>query len=164
LTTAFQWGSGQHIEVSDPSAGIAPTGPGIVVYPGAVSSFAVSGFPSPATAGEDGELFVTPFDAYGNPIYNYTGTVILSSTDPQATIFDPTTGNRVALAGFTYTFSPNDYLSTSFEATLNSMGNQSITATDSVNSNVSGSQTGIEVDMVVAVSGPSGSYLNQTLT
>jgi hypothetical protein len=162
LTTAFEWGPGQFIEVSDPSVGIASTGPGIVVYPGAFSSFTVNGFPSPVTAGADGEFTVIPCDAYGNRAYNYTGTVVFSSSDSQATIIDATTGSRVALAGFTYTFSPYDYGTAGFEAALNRAGNQSITVTDSVNSNATGSQTGIAVDLAVTVSGPSGSYLNQS--
>src|SRR5262249_51891955 len=134
------------------------------VYPGAVSSFTVSGFPSPTAAGADGVFSVTPYDAHGNFAYNYTGTVIFSSSDLHATIIDPTTGNHVALKGFTYTFSPYDYGTAYLEAALNSVGNQSIKVRDSANSNATGSQTGIEVDLAVTVSGPSGSYLNQTLT
>jgi hypothetical protein len=163
LTTAYEWQPDEFIEVSDPSVGIAPTGPGIAVYPGAVRSFTVSGFPSPAIVGNDGEFTVTPYDGFGNLIYNYTGTVILGSTDLQATIIDPTTGNRVALPGFKYTFSPNDYGTAYFEAALNSVGNQTIAVKDSANFNATGSQTGIEMDLAVTVSGPPGSYLNQAL-
>jgi hypothetical protein len=165
LKTANEWSPDQFIGVTDSTAAITPTGPDIAVYPGAVSSFAVSGFPSPTLAGQYGWITVTAHDAFGNWAYNYTGTVVFSSSDPQATIFDPATGNTVALAGLTYTFSPYDYGSPSFYAALNTVGkSQSITAKDSVNSNATGSQTGIEVDLAVTVSGPSAGYINQPLT
>jgi hypothetical protein len=163
LVTAYEWQPDQSVEVSDPSVGFAPTGPVIAVSPGAVSSFTVSGFPSPVTAGNDGEFTVTPYDGFGNLVYNYAGSVIFSSSDPEATIIDPTTGNRVALVGFTYTFSSYDNGTAYFDAAFNSVGNQSIAAKDSVNSNISGSQTGIEIDLAVTVTGPPGSYLNQAL-
>jgi hypothetical protein len=164
LKTAYEFGA-ESIGVSDPSAGLVPTGPYLTVYPGPVNSFVVSGLPSPTIAGSYGQLTVTPYDAYGNLIYNYGGTVIFSSSDPQATIIDPATGNPVPLAGFTYTFSPYGYGTASFSAALNTAGNnQSITATDSGNAKATGSQTGIEVDLAVTVTGPSGSYLNQALT
>jgi hypothetical protein len=154
----------QAITVSDPTTGITPTGPGITVNPAAASTFQVGGFPSPTTAGGYGDFTVAPYDAYGNLAYNYTGTVIVSSTDPEATIIDPATGIPVALAGFTYTFSPYEYGTAYFSAALNTVGSQSITAKDSVNSNASGSQTGIEVNPTVTITGPSAGYLNQTLT
>ena len=156
---------GQSIGVSDPSVGLAPTGPDIAVIPGPVSSFAVSGFASPTSAGNYGEFTVAAYDAYGNWAYNYTGTVKFSSSDSQAKIIDPATGNPVALAGFTYTFSPSNNGVAYFSGALNTAGkSQSITATDSVNAKATGSQTGIEVDLAVTLSGPSGSYLNQTLS
>src|SRR5207244_294124 len=77
---------------------------------------------------------------------------------------DPATGKPVALAGFSYTFSQYDYGAASFDVALNTVGNQSITATDSVNAAASGSQTGIEVDLAATVSGPYYGYINQTLT
>jgi hypothetical protein len=163
LKTAYEWQPDQSIGVSDPSVGFGPAGPFIAVYPGAVSSFTVSGFPSPVTAGVDGQFSVTAYDGFGNLAYNYTGTAILGSTDLQATIIDPATGNRVALPGFKYTFSPYDYGTAYLVAALNTVGKQSIKATDSANANATGSQTGIEVDLAVTVTGPTGSYLNQSL-
>ncbi len=160
---------GQFISASDPSVGLVPTGSNLTVYPGPVNSFAVSGFPSPTTAGASGALTVSPYDAYGNLITSYTGTVVFSSSDPQATIINPATGNPVPLAGFTYAFSQYNYGSASFSAALNTAAkSQSIAVSDSVDSKASGSQTGIEVDPAVTVSGPagqySGGYINQPLT
>jgi hypothetical protein len=159
---------GQLVAVRDFATGITATGPDITVNPGPVSTFVVGGngfpFPSPTTAGYYGEFTVTAYDAYGNWATNYTGTVIFSSTDPHATIIDPATGNPVALAGFTYTFSPYDYGTAYSSAALNTVGSQSITAKDSVNSKATGSQTGIEVDLAVTVSGPYYGYINQPLT
>jgi hypothetical protein len=165
LKTAYEWSPDQFIGVSDSSVGLVPTGPAIAVYPGAVSSFTVSGFPSPTAAGYQGDFTVTAYDAYGNLAYNYTGTAIFSTSDLQATILNPATGNPVPLAGFTYTFGSYNYGTASFSATLNTAGmNQWITATDSLNSKAAGSETGIEVDLAVSINGPSGSYLNESLT
>jgi hypothetical protein len=68
------------------------------------------------------------------------------------------------LQHYTYTFSPADYGVAFFDAVLNSVGSQSITATDSVNAAATGAQTGIGVRLALTVSGPQASYLNQTLT
>jgi hypothetical protein len=165
LKTANEWSPDQSISVSDPSVGLVPTGPDIAVYPGQVNSFAVSGFPSPIAAGDYGDLTVSPYDAYGNLIYNYTGTAGFSSSDSQATIIDPATGNPVPMAGFTYTFSPYDYGTASFPAALNTAAkSQSITVADSTNSKATGAETGIEVDPAVTVSGPAAGYISQPLT
>jgi hypothetical protein len=107
---------------------------GITVTPAAASSFAVTGFPSPATRGTAGTFTVTALDAYGNVATGYTGTVHFTSSDP--------------LAGL-----PADYAFTtanagvkSFSAILNTLGLQSITATDSGAPALAGSQTGINVN------------------
>jgi hypothetical protein len=153
----------QVVAVSDLTAGTTPTGPDLTVNPGAFSTFAVSGFPSPTAADAGGSFTVTAYDAYGNVASNYTGTVILSSSEPTATFFDDNTGSQ--LAGNRYTFSPSDSGTHTFAAVLNTTGkNQSITATDSVNPAATASQTGIAVDPAVTISGPTYGYINQTLT
>jgi hypothetical protein len=155
----------QAIQVSDPSVGITPTGPAITVNPAAFSAFAVSGFPSPTTAGNYSQLTVIATDAYGNRITNYTGTVIFSSSDPQATIIDVATSNPVPLAGYTYSFSSSAYGYAIFNVALNTAGTQSITATDSVNSNATGAQTGIQVNLGVTVTPFSAfGYINGPLS
>jgi hypothetical protein len=150
------------VTVSDPSAGTTPTGPDISVYPAAIGSFLVQGFPSPLNAGQSGQFVVWAYDIYGNQATNYVGTVILSSSDPAAAFTDANTGNP--LVNNRYTFSPSsDFGRHYFDATLSTAGSQSITATDSVNSKAAGAQTGIQVELAVIITGPSGSYINQTV-
>jgi hypothetical protein len=154
----------QAISVSDPTAGVTPSGPDINVNPAPASTFLVSGFQSPISAGQASYFSVTPDDAYGNVAYNYAGTVVFSSTDLQATMIDPNTGaSQGPLAGYTYTFSPNSG-TVYFLAALNTVGSQSITAKDTGNSTISGSQSGIQVNLTATITGPTVGYLNQKLT
>jgi hypothetical protein len=152
------------VTVSDPSAGTTPIGPDISVYPAAIGSFLVQSFPSPITAGQSGQFVVSAYDIYGNQATNYAGTVILSSSDPAATFADAITGNP--LVNNRYTFSPSgDFGRHYFYATLNTAGSQSITATDSVNSNATGTQTSIQVNLAVTVTSSSAyGYINGPLT
>src|SRR5437588_760548 len=59
---------------------------GIAVNPSTATHLAVSGYPSPTTAGTLHGFTVTALDAYGNIATGYTGTVTFSSSDPQATL------------------------------------------------------------------------------
>jgi hypothetical protein len=142
----------QPITVSDPSVGIGPHGPDITVNPAAAKTFQVSGFPSPLSAGSSGTFTVTAFDAYGNQATNYTGTIHFASSDPQA------------LLPADYTFTSSDYGTNDFAATLNTVGNQSLTATDKSNTSVTGSQTGIQVNLTATITGQNAGYINQPLT
>jgi hypothetical protein len=148
----------QSITATDTANAITGSESNIQVLP---VTLVVSGFSSPAPAGVGERFTVTAEDPSGNTVTGYTGTIVFSSSESQATIYDPSTGYYVALGGFTYTYSNG---TASFSAALNTAGkSQSITATDTATS-VSGSQTGIEVDPAVTVSGPSYSYINQPLT
>ncbi|HZU71798.1 MAG TPA: hypothetical protein VE990_03410 [Acidimicrobiales bacterium] len=73
-------------------------------------------------------VHVRALDAYGNQASGYAGTVHFSSTDPQAT-----------LAG-DYTFQPGDGGGKVFSNTfiLRTAGNQTITATDTVDASITG--------------------------
>src|SRR5262249_6263347 len=113
---------------------------GIVVSPSAAATLVVSGFPSPATAGAAGSATVTLKDAYGNTARGYTGTVHFTSTDAQAQL------------PADYTFTSADAGSHAFSVTLKTAGIQSIKATDTVSSSVTGSQTGIAVNPAAASS------------
>jgi hypothetical protein len=153
----------QSITVSDPTAGVTVPGAGITVNRAVASTFQVSGFPSPISASDSSTFTVTAFDAYGNVATGYSGTVILSSTDTTATFGDAATGSPLASAS--YTFTPaDDYATHAFYATLNTVGNQKIFATDSMNATVFGSQSGIQVVPLATIAGPSTGFLNQTLT
>ncbi|HEY3323559.1 MAG TPA: PKD domain-containing protein [Planctomycetota bacterium] len=98
------------------------------------SGFQVSGFASPGTAGNPGSFTVTAKDAVGNTATNYRGTVHFTSSDPAA-----------VLPG-EYTFTSSDNGVKTLSATLKTAGAQSITATDKNNSNINGSQAGIQVN------------------
>jgi len=104
------------------------------------SSFAVSGFPSPTTAGTAGNFTVTVKYADGTTDVNYNGTVLFSSSDPQA-----------VLPG-AYTFTAADAGTHTFTATLKTAGTQSITATDLTTGLVSGTDAGITVNPAAASS------------
>jgi predicted outer membrane repeat protein len=97
------------------------------------SSFVVTGFPSSTTQGVAGSFTVTAVDANGFPVSGYVGTVHFSSTDTNA-VLPPD-----------YTFLPGDNGRHTFSATLQTVGTQSVTATDTVNGSITGSETGITV-------------------
>jgi ELWxxDGT repeat protein len=111
---------------------------GINVNPAAASRLAVSGFPSPATAGAAGNVTVAAKDPYGNTATGYGGTISFTSSDAQATL----PGN--------YTFVAADAGAHTFTVTLKTSGSQSLTATDTTTSTITGSQTGITVTPAAA--------------
>ncbi len=102
----------------------------VAVSPAATSQFLVAGFPSPVTAGTAGSFAVTAEDAYGNTTPSYTGTVKFTSSDGQASL--PANAKLTNGTG-------------SFSATLKTAGSQSITATDTATTTITGSQSGILV-------------------
>ncbi len=102
--------------------------------------FSVSGFTSPITAGTPSSLTVTTQDQYGNKITGYTGTVHFTSSDSQAML--PADYTFTSADAGTHTFSG---------ATLKTAGAQLITATDTADSSITGSQTGITVNAVATV-------------
>jgi hypothetical protein len=105
------------------TASITGSQTGIVVNPAAASRFVVSTSPSTVTAGGSTTVTVTAYDAYGNVATGYSGTVHFTSSDPQAVL-----PANATLTNGTGTFS----------ATLKKAGSQTITATDTVNSSVTG--------------------------
>jgi hypothetical protein len=100
---------------------------GIVVTPGAVTHFAVSG-PTSVTQGVGFKITVSAVDDFGNLNPGYRGTVHLSSTDA--------TGRTQ-----NFTFSNNDNGVHVFSYTFNALGLQTITIVDTVNSTVLGAIT-----------------------
>jgi hypothetical protein len=122
----------QSLQVADKVNGkLTATQSGIVVNPAATSAFVVAGFPASITAGVPGTFSVTAKDAFGNTTTDYGSMVHFSSSDPQADLPADT-----PLINGTGTFT----------ATLKTTGIQSLTASDSQNSAVRGSQTGIRVN------------------
>src|SRR5207253_2576766 len=113
---------------------------GITVNPAAASSLVVSGFASSSTAGTAGTVTVTAKDAYGNIATGYTGTVHFTSSDGQAVL--PADDAFVAADAGVDTYS----------VTLKTAGSQTLTATDTVTSTITGSQSGITVKIGRATS------------
>jgi len=94
---------------------------------GAATHFSVSAPPS-ATSGTSFSVTVTALDASGNTVTAYGGTVHITSSDGAAAL----SGNSTLGSG-TKTFS----------ATLNTVGYQTITATDMVSSSITGTSAQI---------------------
>jgi hypothetical protein len=102
------------------------TSANITVTPAALSSLSLHGFPTTVTAGAAQTFTVEGVDAYGNVISNYNGTIHFSSTDAQAVLpSDTALSNGIG----------------SFSAVLNTAGTQSITAVDTANSWLNGTQS-----------------------
>jgi hypothetical protein len=90
---------------------------------------------------------ITVLDAYGNVATGYTGTIHFSSSDP------------LALLPANYTFTSGtgkDNGVHRFSATFKTTGTQSLTATDTVTSSITGKDSGI----TVAAASVEGFYLN----
>jgi len=103
------------------------------VSAGTATTLSVSG-PATTTAGSVlNTLTVTAQDAQGNTATGYTGTVHFSSTDSAGVL--PTD----------YTFVGGDQGSKTFSVTLNTSGINTVTATDTVTSSITGSTGNITV-------------------
>jgi hypothetical protein len=133
----------QTITATDTVNPITGTSNPIAVSAAGATHFAVSA-PSSATSGTAFNFTVTAQDQFNNTATGYTGTVIFTSTDGQATL--PTNSN---LSNGTGTFS----------ATLKTAGTQTITATDQSFSSITGTSNAIAVSAAAAthftVSAPS---------
>jgi hypothetical protein len=110
--------------------------------------FVVSGFPSPTVAGVAHSVTVTAKDAYNNTVTGYVGVVKITSSDSKAVL--PASAGLTSGVG-------------SFSVTLETVGSQSITATDTTNSSITGSQTGITVN-AAAISSVAISPANSAVT
>jgi outer membrane protein assembly factor BamB len=100
------------------------------VNAGTATQLAVLGLASPRTAGVAGNVTVTALDQYNNTATGYAGTVHFTSSDGAAVLpANATLTNGVGI----------------FSVTLKTAGTQSVTVTDTDNSSITGSQTGIVV-------------------
>ena len=120
------------LTVTDSAAPAVTGNQTVAVNAATAATFAVTGFPNPATAAVAGNLTVKAKDAFGNVATGYTGTVALASSDANAVL------------PASYTFAAGDNGTHSFSATLKTAGTQSISANDSA-SGVTGNQSGILV-------------------
>jgi hypothetical protein len=122
------------------TSSITGTSNAIFVSRAAASHFSVSA-PAKATAGTSFALSVTAQDPFGNTATAYTGTVHFTSSDPAASL--PPDSTLTNGAG-------------SFNATLNTGGSQTVTATDTATSSITGTSNAIDV---IALSLSSNSVL-----
>jgi hypothetical protein len=133
FTVTLKTAGSQNVTVSDaasPNTSGVPAS--IPITPGAAGAFRVAGFPA-TTAGASHTFTVTATDIYGNPTSNYVGTVHFTSSDWQGAL------------PANYTFTLVDAGIHTFTATLKAAYPESITATDTAQSSMTGSQAGIVV-------------------
>lgn len=115
------------------------TAPVVTVKPAAAARLAVTGLPAPSETGAPEPVTVTAEDANGNTVTSYTGTVHFTSSDGGAT-----------LPG-SYTFTAADAGSHTFSGVLFAHeGSQSVTATDTTDASITGSDT-VQVNGVLFV-------------
>ena len=134
FTVTLETSGTQSITATDTAtSSLTATETGIAVQAAAAKTLTVTGFPTSDTAGTAGNVTVTAYDAYGNVATSYTGTVVLSSSDPHAVL------------PASYTFTGTDAGKHSFAVTLDTSGTQSITASDTATSSITGTETGISV-------------------
>jgi hypothetical protein len=138
------------------TSSITGTSNSITVSAAAANHFVVSA-PAAATAGSAFSILVTAQDQFSNTVTGYSGTVHFSSSDGNATLpADTTLTNGVG----------------AFNATLRTAGNQTITATDTNSSSITGTSSIIAVSAAAAthftVSAPAsvalGAAFNFTVT
>jgi hypothetical protein len=123
----------QGIAATDATNGLAGSESAITVTAAAASTLSLAGYPSPTNAGFAAGVTVTALDVYGNKATGYTGTIQFSSSDGSAALSAP------------YTFTAGDAGAHTFSATLNTAGTQSLTAADSANASITGTQANITV-------------------
>lgn len=123
----------QTITATDTTNSNVPTytSSGVPVQAGALAALRVSGFPLSLAQATVGPFTVTGVDSNGNAVPSYLGTVHFTSSDPNA------------ILPADYTFIAGNNSSKSFSATLNTVGTQSLTATDTVTATVTGTQSNI---------------------
>jgi hypothetical protein len=112
------------------------------------STFAVSGYPSPTTAGVAHTFTVTAKDSLGSTATDYSGTVHFSSSDSQAVL----PANSTLINGIG-----------TFSATFKTAVTQSLTATDTVTASITGTQAGIVVNPAAASTLSVSGYSSPTI-
>jgi hypothetical protein len=140
FTVTYRTEGTQSLTVTDTVTSSITGTANTTVRAGVASIFTITDYPSSTTAGVSQNFTVTVMDEFGNVADGYRGTVQFTSSDGQATL--PSS----------YTFTEEDAGSHQFAATLASAGTQSITATDTTTSSITGSQTGITVVPAAAAS------------
>jgi hypothetical protein len=137
FTVTLKTAGSQTVTATDTVApSLSATTPAIGANPAAASTFQIS-LPPSAAAGAAFPVTVTAKDPYGNTATGYAGTVTFSSTDPNAVL----PANSALVSG-----------SKSFTVTLKTAGSQTVTATDTVTTSLSGTSPAVSVSALAASS------------
>ena len=123
------------------TASITGTSNSINASAGAATHFSVTPTTSTATAGTAFNFTVSALDASNSLVTHYSGTVHFSSSDGQAVL--PTNSTLTSGTG-------------TFSATMNTVGSQTITATDTVTALITGSSLPISVTTATTLTITSG--------
>jgi hypothetical protein len=141
---------GQQTVVATDTANASITGQAnVLVAAGAATHFDVSGLADPSAPGVAQDVTVTAKDASDNTATGYTGTIHFSSSDGGAVL--PSDYEFTAGDGGTHSFTGG--------VTLNSAGSQDVTATDTADSGITGSQS-VTVDDTLYVDTVTGADAN----
>jgi subtilase family serine protease len=126
--------AGSQSITANATSNVAITGTmsGISVSPAAASKFVVTGIPATVVVGKAQSFTVTARDPYGNVATGYTGTVMFTSSDTAALV----PGNSA--------FTTSNQGVQSFSVTFETVGSQSLTATDTTSA-ITGTKSGISV-------------------
>jgi predicted outer membrane repeat protein len=129
---ALNAGDPAQLGVADQRGVVRRGGVNIGAYQASASAFVLTA-PATATAGTPFDLVVTAVDAFGQTAVGYTGTVTFATTDTHPAVVLPAD----------YRFAPADAGTHSFAGvtTLVSAGSQTLTATDTATSSITGFAT-----------------------
>jgi hypothetical protein len=121
------------INVSDGIINSTGHGLGLTVNPAAASQLDLTPDGGPATSGVPFTVTVTALDAYGNVAVGYAGTVVFSSSDTAIGVVLPSA----------HTFTPSESGIHAFtnSVTLLTSGNQDVTVADTLNINLTDTET-----------------------
>ena len=103
----------------------------MTVTPGAAKTLSVSIAASPYPVGTAHSVTVKALDTYGNVATGYVGTIHFTSSD----------GSAVLPGDYTFLVGDNGAHKFTTALTLNTIGSQSVAATDKSHSSITGSQT-----------------------
>jgi hypothetical protein len=135
LSATLKTAGSQTLTATDTiTSSITGVSSGIAVSPAAASHFSMSALAS-ATAGTAFNFTVKALDAYNNTATGYAGTVHFTSSDGQASL--PANGGLSAGAG-------------TFSATLKTAGSQTLTATDTATTSLTGTSGAISISAAAA--------------
>jgi phospholipase C len=132
FTVKLKTAGTQAVAVSDAAAATVKGEDSVLVSPGYASQVQLAA-PASVTHGSAFTFTVTLLDAYGNVATGYKGTLTFSSSDQSAGL------------PADYKFTATDAGRHTLDATFNTIGTQSLTATDTLDAALSGTMGGITV-------------------